>query len=125
MQQEFYSMSRFAASGCVTVRTLRYFDRVGLLSPSARTTAGHRQYTSADLARQQQVLALKLPGFSLSESSHCLRFGPASLHSALRLQKAIRQKRRSTLDQILAAPGYGASARQDSCKKWQVGGENA
>jgi hypothetical protein len=38
-KQQFYSTGRFAASGSVTTRPLCYDDRVGLLSPSARTAA--------------------------------------------------------------------------------------
>jgi len=119
LKQPLYSTGRFAALGCVSVRTLRYYDRVGLLSPSARTTAGHRQYTSADLARLQQILALKFLGFSLSEISHCLRFGPTSIQSALKLQKTLLLQRRTALDQILTALNYAESALQDNGENWQ------
>ncbi|HEY1349006.1 MAG TPA: MerR family transcriptional regulator [Ktedonobacteraceae bacterium] len=91
--QEFYSTSRFAAPGCVSVRTLRYYDRMGLLSPSARTAAGHRQYTRGDLARLQQILALKFLGFSLSEIWRCLRFSPADMRDALSLQRTLLTER--------------------------------
>jgi DNA-binding transcriptional MerR regulator len=32
----------------LTVRTLRHYDQLGLLSPSARTAGGHRSYTGGD-----------------------------------------------------------------------------
>ncbi|MGH2509988.1 MAG: MerR family transcriptional regulator, partial [Ktedonobacteraceae bacterium] len=83
MEQPFYTTSRFARQACVTVRTLRYYDREGLLSPSAHTQAGHRLYSNADLARLQQILALKFLGFSLDEIRHCLCVGPTSLREAL------------------------------------------
>ncbi len=119
LNQEFYSTSRFAALGCVTVRTLRYYDRVGLLSPSARTEAGHRQYTHADLARLQQILALKFLGFSLEEISRCLHVGPASMRSSLKLQRAMLEERRTELEQILTALDYAELALQDGCEDWQ------
>lgn len=101
------------------MRTLRYYDRVGLLSPSARTEAGHRQYTNADLARLQQILALKFLGFSLGEISRCLHVSPANMRSALKLQKAMLEERRSEIDQILATIDYTESALQDGCENWQ------
>jgi DNA-binding transcriptional MerR regulator len=118
-EQQFYSTSRFAALGCVTIRTLRYYDRVGLLSPSARTAAGHRQYTRADLVRLQQILALKFLGFSLSEVRRCLRFSPADMRSALSLQKALLTERKTALEQILAAISYAEAALQDNSENWQ------
>jgi DNA-binding transcriptional MerR regulator len=60
----------------VSIRTLRYYDKVGLLSPSQYTEAGYRLYTDADLLRLQQILALKFLGFSLEEIKHCLQIGP-------------------------------------------------
>lgn len=55
----------------LTVRTLRHYDAIGLLSPSGRTGsahgAGHRLYTDTDVARLQQVRSLKQLGFGLAE----------------------------------------------------------
>lgn len=51
----------------VSARMLRHYDRIGLLSPSARTASGYRQYTEADLQRLFHVESLRSLGFSLSE----------------------------------------------------------
>jgi hypothetical protein len=51
----FYSTGRFARRASVSVRTLRFYDRVGLLTPSARTEAGYRMYTDEDFPRLQHV----------------------------------------------------------------------
>ncbi len=40
----------------VSVRTLRLYDEMGLVSPSGRTQAGYRQYGEGDFHRLQQVL---------------------------------------------------------------------
>jgi DNA-binding transcriptional MerR regulator len=104
---------------CVTVRTLRYYDREGLLSPSRRTEAGHRLYTDADLARLQQILALKFLGFSLDEIRHCLRVGPARLRDSLALQKAMLEERRAHIDRILQALCYAEAALQEKGEDWQ------
>jgi MerR family transcriptional regulator, thiopeptide resistance regulator len=51
----------------LTVRTLRFYDQIGLFSPSAYSDSGHRLYTEADLSRLQQILSLKGLGLSLDE----------------------------------------------------------
>ena len=51
----------------LTVRTLHHYDETGLLSPSLRTAAGHRLYTARDIARLQQIRALRSLGFGLVE----------------------------------------------------------
>ena len=51
----------------VTVRTLQYYDREGLLSPSAKSEGGRRLYTDKDLVTLHQILSLKSLGFSLDD----------------------------------------------------------
>ncbi|AUG75624.1 MerR family transcriptional regulator [Kitasatospora sp. MMS16-BH015] len=62
------------ASG-LTVRTLHHWDEIGLLKPSGRTSAGHREYDEADLVRLYQVLTLRGLGLGLESISTCLDAG--------------------------------------------------
>ncbi len=50
----------------VSVRTLHYYDKIGLLKPSLRRPNGYRLYSEKDLLKLQQILALKFFGFKLS-----------------------------------------------------------
>ena len=50
-----------------TVRTLQYYDKEGLLSPSAESEGGRRLYTQKDMAALHQILSLKSLGFSLED----------------------------------------------------------
>ena len=56
----------------LSIRTLHYYDEIGLLSPSHRTDVGHRLYSDQDIIRLQQILSLRQLGFSLSEIHECL-----------------------------------------------------
>ncbi len=103
MSQKWYQTSQFARKAAVSQRTLRYYDRVGLLSPSSHSAAGHRLYSDADLPRLQQILALKFLGFSLEEIKHCLHVGPTGLRESLFLQKAMMRERRMQLDTVIQA----------------------
>ncbi len=51
----------------VSTRTLRYYDRLGLLPPAATSDAGYRLYGEADLVRLQQILFLRELDFPLKE----------------------------------------------------------
>ena len=62
-----YRIGDFANKAGVTVRTIRYYDRIGLLRPTSRSDANQRLYSELDFARLQQILTLKLIGLSLEE----------------------------------------------------------
>lgn len=49
----------------LTVRTLHFYDEIGLLKPSARTDAGHRVYAPSDVARLQRITSLRQVGLTL------------------------------------------------------------
>jgi DNA-binding transcriptional MerR regulator len=51
----------------VTVRTLQYYDKEGLLSPSAESEGGRRLYTDKDFVTLHQIVSLKSLGFSLDD----------------------------------------------------------
>ena len=83
----------------VSVRTLHYYDEIGLLSPSQHSAAGHRLYTAGDIARLQQVLSLRQLGFSLEEIGDWLRRPGCSPLSVIelhlkRLHAQIERQRR-------------------------------
>jgi DNA-binding transcriptional MerR regulator len=56
----------------LSVRTLHFYEEIGLLRPSERTEAGHRLYDERDLSRLQRILSLRQLGFSLDEIQTCL-----------------------------------------------------
>ncbi len=51
----------------ISVRTLRYYEEINLLYPSAKTEGGHRLYGEEELKRLQQIVFLKTLGFQLKE----------------------------------------------------------
>lgn len=62
-----YSTGQFAKLANVTERTIRYYDKIGLLKPSFVMENGYRRYTQSDLLKLQKILSLKHMGFSLDE----------------------------------------------------------
>ncbi len=51
----------------LSLRTIRYYEEVGLVTPSARTTGGFRLYSDSDLARLRLIRRMKPLDFSLQE----------------------------------------------------------
>ena len=60
-----YSIGKLAKTSHVSIRTLRYYDEIGLLLPSHRNDAGHRFYSDNDISKLHYILTLKDLGFPL------------------------------------------------------------
>ena len=71
----------------LTVRTLRFYDQIGLFSPSGQTDSGHRLYDESDLSRLHQILTLKELGLSLEEIKETLSAKQISPLEMVTLQK--------------------------------------
>lgn len=59
------------ASG-LSIRAVRYYDQIGLLTPSGRTAAGHRVYADDDVQRLYRICLLRRAGLSLAEIGKAL-----------------------------------------------------
>ena len=63
----YYTSGEFAKKASVSIRTIRYYDKQGLLKPACMSAGGYRLYTDSDFAKLQKILSLKYLGFSLDE----------------------------------------------------------
>lgn len=63
----YYSSGQFAKMAQITLRTVRFYDKKGLLKPSYIAESGARFYTDNDVVKLQQILLLKYLGFSLDD----------------------------------------------------------
>ena len=60
-----YAIGKLAKISHLTVRTLRYYDEIGLLKPTKVEKNGHRYYDDRALARLHHIMLLKDMGFEL------------------------------------------------------------
>jgi DNA-binding transcriptional MerR regulator len=104
----------FAEKCGVTVRTLHFYDRLGLLVPTARTESGYRLYGESDLERLEQILALRFVGLGLDQIKQLLDGPPQPLADALRLQRKIILEERRRLDLVLGALEEAETALEES-----------
>jgi len=56
----------------MSIRTLRHYDEIGLLRPSARSEGGFRLYTAADESRLLLIRRMKPLGYSLEQMGELL-----------------------------------------------------
>ena len=97
----------------LSVRTLHYYDEIGLLSPSRRTDSGYRLYTAEDVVRLQQIKSLRALGFSLREIRGCLDRPDFPLRRVIELHLS-RLKDRIELQRRLCELLENVAARLDS-----------
>ncbi|MEG1579251.1 MAG: MerR family transcriptional regulator, partial [Oscillospiraceae bacterium] len=86
----------------VTVRTLHYYDEIGLLPPSQVTGAGYRIYDDAALEVLQQILFFRELDFSLSDIKSIMQNPQYDKAEALTRHKELLLQKRNRLDGLLA-----------------------
>src|SRR4030065_921765 len=86
----------FSKLSRVSVKTLRYYDEVGLLKPvEVDRFTGYRYYSIDQLARLNRILVFKDLGFSLDQITQLLdeSLPAAQIRGMLRLKQAEIQDR--------------------------------
>lgn len=95
-----------AAKACgVSERALRYYQQLGLLTPSGRTPGGLRRYSEADLARVRRIRELQaLLGLNLDEIRVVLDNDDrlAQVREEYRSTRTGTARRRELLKEVLA-----------------------
>lgn len=78
-----HRVGELAAATGLTVRTLHYYEEIGLLVASGRSDAGHRLYADADLARLYRICLLRRLGLPLGEIGRALDDPAWSLRASM------------------------------------------
>jgi len=86
----------------ISVRTLQYYDSIGLLTPSGRTDAGYRLYDTDDLARLQQILLFRELEFPLKDIRDIIDSPGFDQARALAQQIELLELKREHIDNLLS-----------------------
>ncbi len=92
---EFFRIGELAKLAGVTVRTVRYYEELGLLETSKREGGSHRKYSVDDLVHLKRIKQLKSYGLTLSEIKEIIdlsREDPTGQKSRLKLIASYRKK---------------------------------
>lgn len=86
----------------VSVRTLHYYDTIGLLHPSEVTDSGYRLYDYATLERLQQILLFRELEFSLKEIKQILDSPDFDKNRALEQQITMLHLKKEHLNNLIS-----------------------
>ncbi len=85
----------------VSVRTLQYYDDIGLLSPSERTEAGYRLYEEEQLATLQEILLFRELEFPLKDIKSILDSPAYDKEKALQQQVELLTMKKERLERLI------------------------
>ncbi len=109
-----YTVKQIAEIAGISTRTLRYYDKIGLLKPAHINSAGYRIYTSDEVDLLQQILFFRALDMPLKEIDKIINDDTFDSLRALKEHKIKLQKKQdqlnaliNTLDKTIAATEEG------------------
>ena len=96
-----YLISEIAKLTGVSVRTLHYYDQIGLLTPVETSEAGYRYYNEENLETLQQILFFRELDFSLKEMMQIMYSPNYNKEEALRKQKELLFLKKRRLEKLI------------------------
>ncbi len=85
----------------ISIRTLQYYDRIGLLQPAERTEAGYRLYDDTSLETLQQILLFRELQFPLKDIRTIMTSPYYNREKALDQQIRLLELRKEHLEQLI------------------------
>lgn len=95
------TVSQVAKLTGISIRTLQYYDEIGLLKPSELTSSGYRLYDDETLQTLQQILFFKELGFQLKEIKEILEKPDFDKITAFKKQKELLLLKRNRIDRLI------------------------
>ena len=97
-------IKEFSGFTGVSVRTLHYYDEIGLLPPAfVDRSTGYRFYDEHSLLRMQQILFYRELDFSLNSIGEILSSPNYDIHKALKEQKQLLTLKKERLERLISA----------------------
>ncbi|MEK4029845.1 MerR family transcriptional regulator [Pseudobacillus sp. FSL P4-0506] len=100
-----YSIGEFSKKTGISIRTLHYYDEIGLLQPEKHPTSGHRIYHHQDILTLQKIISLKFLGYSLDKIIDLLQKPSftVDLTDTLTLHLQALEKEKERIEQSMTA----------------------
>lgn len=109
-----YTIAKLARMSGVTVRTLRYYDQIGLLRP-VRISNGYRIYGQKEVDILQQILFYRALGVELKEIAAILKDPKFDRELALEDHLSALLAKREQLDRLIGTVSKTISAMKGEC----------
>lgn len=104
-EEKKYLVGEFSERTGLSIRTLHYYDDIGLLKPAKNPSSGHRLYTDEDVLTLQKIISFKFLGYSLEkihDMMHQSSFD-VSLNESLQIQMKALEEEKEHIDKSLSA----------------------
>ncbi len=96
-----YTVKRLADLAGVSVRTLHYYDEIGLLKPQSHSVSGYRYYGEESVVRLQQIMFFRELGFSLDEIKNIVSRPDFDVLEALQSHRTLLTKKAERINELL------------------------
>ena len=97
-----YTVKQLASLAGVSVRTLHYYDKLGLLKPRYRQANGYRYYDDDSIIRLQQIMFFRELGFSLDKIGKIISLPDFDVLEALKSQRDLLVKKSERLEELIS-----------------------
>jgi MerR family transcriptional regulator, thiopeptide resistance regulator len=97
-----YTVKKLADLAGVSVRTLHYYDEIGLLKPKSHSASGYRQYGEEAVVRLQQIMFFRELGFGLDEIRKIISQPDFDVLQALQSHRILLTKKAERINELLA-----------------------
>jgi len=97
-----YTIHQLAELAHVTPRTLRHYDHIGLLKPSARSRGDYRLYDEKELLKLQQILFFRELEFPLEEIKRIMGMPHFNQVAALKDQRRLLGMKKARLEKLIS-----------------------
>jgi DNA-binding transcriptional MerR regulator len=97
-----YTVKQLSDLAEVSVRTLHYYDEIGLLNPTKVGANSYRYYDDSALLRLQQILFYREMGLELMQIKEILNSPTFDLLAALRSHRTVLQEKINRLQQLVS-----------------------
>lgn len=98
-----YTVNQLAKLAGITPRTLRFYDKAGLLSPAGHHANGYRHYGDKEMIRLQQILFFRELDFPLGEIKSMLESPTFDVKESLAYQKRLLTLKKRRLEKIISS----------------------
>ena len=107
------SIGKLAKATKVSIHTIRFYEKSGLLPQPIRRPSGFREYSELDVLQLKFVREARLLGFSLEEISELLALEEETSSAAVR---AVARRKLKAIDQRIAHLQQWRHAFHDLCE---------
>ncbi|QDU69101.1 MerR family transcriptional regulator [Engelhardtia mirabilis] len=118
-REELLKIGEFARLAGTNLRTLRYYEELGLMHPASRSEGGFRYYRRTDLNRLNMIRNLQELGLQLERIGELLETRTKGLSRGEfvnRVRRALAEQDRLIADRVEQLQAQRAKLAEASCK---------